>query len=117
MAFKEKISELTASESIISPDCIFTGNLITKGSIKIEGIVNGSISEAKEVFVSKTAKITGDISSEKCIVYGAIKGNILSKNFVEIMSTASIIGDITTQKIMVEEGAGINGMVRVKNQI
>jgi cytoskeletal protein CcmA (bactofilin family) len=116
MAFKEKISELTTSESIISSDCIFTGNLITKVSIKIDGTVEGSINEAKEVFIGKTAKINGDVSSERCIVYGSISGNVFSKDFVEVMSTGSIDGDITTEKIMVEEGACINGMVKVKNQ-
>jgi len=111
---REKISELTSTESVISEDCIFTGNIVTKGSIKIEGTVDGSISEAKEVFISKTSKITGDISSEKCVIYGNVKGNILVNDMVEVMSSASIEGNITAPRIMIEEGAFFNGEINMK---
>ncbi|MEF3279713.1 MAG: polymer-forming cytoskeletal protein [Elusimicrobiota bacterium] len=111
---KEKLSEFTASETIISSDCVFTGNIITKGSIKIEGSVEGNISEAKEVFIGKTARVNGDVSSEKCIIYGNLKGNIFVKEIVEIMSSASVEGGITASRIMIEEGANINGKVEMK---
>jgi cytoskeletal protein CcmA (bactofilin family) len=111
---REKISELTSTESVISEDCIFTGNIVTKGSIKIEGTVDGSISEAKEVFISKTSKITGDISSEKCVIYGNVKGNILVNDMVEVMSSASVEGNITAPRIMIEEGAFFNGEINMK---
>ncbi|HOJ86297.1 MAG: polymer-forming cytoskeletal protein [Elusimicrobiales bacterium] len=113
---KEKISELTSSESVISADCIFTGNIVTKGSIKIEGTVDGSVSEAKEVFISKTAKITGDISGEKCVIYGNVKGNILASDMVEIMSSASVEGDVTALRIMIEEGANFNGKITMRSK-
>lgn len=113
--FKDKISEFTVSETNISSDCIFTGNIITKGSIKIEGSIEGNITEAKEVFISKTAKVNGDISCDRCIVYGTVKGNVFVKDIVEIMSTGIINGDITTSKIMIEEGGVINGKVETKH--
>lgn len=112
--FKDKISEFTVSETNISSDCIFTGNIITKGSIKIEGSIDGSITEAKEVFIGKTAKVNGDISCEKCIVYGTVKGNIFVKDIVEVMSSGVIEGDITASRIIVEEGGVLNGKVETK---
>jgi cytoskeletal protein CcmA (bactofilin family) len=114
---KTKLAEITSTESIIAEDCIFTGNIVTKGSLRVDGVVDGNISEAKDVFVSKTGKVNGDISSEKCVVYGNVKGNIVVKEKLEIMSSSTIEGDITSPKILVEEGAIFNGNINMKKGV
>lgn len=111
---KDKIKEFNSSETIIVQDCIFTGNITTKGILRIEGTVEGNINEAKEIFITKTARINGDISAEKAIIYGKITGNIFVNGSTEIMSTAEIEGDISTSKIMIEEGAKVNGKINMK---
>ncbi len=113
---KEKVSELQTSQSIITQDCIVSGNITTKGSIKIEGSLEGNINEAKEVFISKTGMINGDISCSNCIIYGIVKGNITAKDIIEIMSSASVEGDLTTSRIMIEEGAKFNGKINTNSK-
>lgn len=113
---KGKISELTSTESVISEDCIFSGNINTKGCLKVEGVVEGNINASKEVFVAKTAKINGDITCEKCIIYGTINGNVTASEVVEVMSIGSVCGDITTSRIIVEEGGFISGKLNMKKE-
>jgi len=112
--FKDKLADITSTESVIAEDCVFTGNISTKGSIRIDGIVDGNISEAKDVFISKTGKINGDISSEKCIIYGNVDGNIVVKDKIEIMASATVEGNIISPKVLIEEGAFFNGNITMK---
>jgi len=112
--FKEKLRDITSTESVITEDCVFTGNVSTKGALRVDGIVDGNISEAKEVFVSKTGKVNGDISCEKCIIYGNVVGNIVVKEKTEIMSSATIEGSIASPKVLIEDGAVFNGNISMR---
>lgn len=114
MALREKLSEITATESIVSEDCTFCGNINTKGSLKIEGIVEGNIVQAKDVFIGKAARVNGDITCERCTVYGQVNGNITACGLIEVMSVGSVKGDIIASKIMIEEGGFVCGKVEVK---
>lgn len=114
--FKGKISDLTTTESVISQDCIFAGNINTKGSLKIEGVVEGNINGAKEVFIAKTAKVNGDVVCERCIVYGSVNGNITASESVEIMSIGSVCGDIKTPRIMIEDGGFFVGKMEMNRK-
>lgn len=113
---KGKITELTATESIISEDCVFSGNINTRGSLKVEGIIEGSVNGAKEVFIAKTARINGDIVCERCIVYGSVNGNITASESVEVMSIGSVCGDIKTSRIMIEDGGFFCGKLDMKKE-
>lgn len=113
---KDKISELTVSESVISEDCVFSGNINTRGSIKIEGVVEGNINAAKDVFISKTARINGDVVCDKCTVYGTVNGNVTANDMVEIMSIGYVCGDIKTSRIAIEEGGFISGKIEMKKE-
>jgi len=114
---KEKLADITSTESVIAEDCVFTGNISTKGSLRIDGVVDGNITEAKDVFVSKIGKVNGDVSCQNCVVYGNVRGNIVSKEKVEIMSSASVEGDVTSSKILIEEGAIFNGNITMKKGV
>lgn len=115
-SLKGKISELTSTESIISEDCVFSGNITTKGCIKIEGVVEGNINASKEVFVAKTARVNGDITCEKCVIYGSVNGNITAADIVEIMSIGCVCGDIKTSRISIEDGGFLSGKVDMKKE-
>ncbi|MGC8867406.1 MAG: bactofilin family protein [Elusimicrobiales bacterium] len=116
MAIKQKILELTSTESIIAQDCVFTGNISTRGSLKVEGIVEGNINSSKDVFIAKTARVNGDIICERCSIYGSINGNITANDIVEIMSIGSVCGDVKTSRIMVEEGGFVSGKIEMKRE-
>ncbi|PIS47714.1 MAG: hypothetical protein COT17_01980 [Elusimicrobia bacterium CG08_land_8_20_14_0_20_51_18] len=107
--FKEKIVELSSSDTVIAPDAFLKGDIIVKGSIKIEGNVEGSVNESRTVTIGKNGRIKGDISCDRCVVYGEIKGNIFASEHVEAMSNCRIEGDIKAVRVTMEEGAFFNG--------
>jgi cytoskeletal protein CcmA (bactofilin family) len=95
--------------SVVGPEAYFQGTLTAKGSIRIDGKVEGGVSEAQAVVVGNGGRIIGDISCESAIVGGEVKGNISATKYTELLQTAKVTGDISTSRLVVEDGALFNG--------
>ncbi|MCX5786088.1 MAG: polymer-forming cytoskeletal protein [Elusimicrobia bacterium] len=102
-------------DTIIGNAAYFQGTLTAKGSLKIDGRVDGSIVDAKIVTIGKTGKIKGDISCEICYVCGDVKGNITALDHIEAVVGARIDGDLRAPKIILEDGAVFNGNCRMES--
>jgi cytoskeletal protein CcmA (bactofilin family) len=96
-------------DTVIGNEAYFQGTLTAKGSLRIDGRVDGSIVDAKIVTIGKTGKVKGDISCEICYVCGEVKGNITALDHAEALSGSRVDGDLRSPKIMLEEGAVFNG--------
>jgi cytoskeletal protein CcmA (bactofilin family) len=101
--------DATNPDTVFGKEAYFQGTLTAKGSLKIDGRIDGSIVDAKMVTLGKTGKIRGDISCETCSVGGEVKGNILALASIEVLSGARVEGDLRAPRIMLEEGAFFNG--------
>ena len=96
-------------DTVIGNEAYFQGTLTAKGSLRIDGRVDGSIVDAKIVTVGKTGKVKGDISCEVCYACGEINGNITALDHIEALDGARVDGDLRSPRIMIEEGALFNG--------
>ena len=101
--------ETKNGDTVIGNEAYFQGTLTAKGSLRIDGRVDGSIVDAKIVTVGKSGKIKGDISCEICYVCGEVKGNITALDHIEALSGCRVDGDMRSPRIMLEEGAHFNG--------
>lgn len=101
------------SVSVIGPDLTITGNLISKGEVQIDGIVEGNI-HGSHVIVGESASITGGIISEEVVIRGHVMGSIRSKR-VMLQSTSQVDGDIYHQALSIEQGAMFEGKSRRSN--
>ena len=95
--------------SVIGPEAYFQGTLSAKGSLRVDGKMDGTITDAQSVIIGSTGKVEGDIAGETVVVGGEVKGNICASQFTELLASARVTGDIRTAKILVEEGAYFEG--------
>lgn len=107
--------EAKNGDTVIGNEAYFQGTLTAKGSLRIDGRVDGSIVDAKIVTVGKSGKVKGDISCEICYVSGEIKGNITALDHIEALKGSRVDGDIRSPRIMLEEGALFNGNCSMDN--
>lgn len=105
----EKMFDFGNMVSVIGPEAYFKGTVTAKGSIRVDGKMDGSITEAAAVIVGESGMVGGDISCENATIGGEVKGNIAAARSVELLSSARVTGDIRTAKILIEEGAYFNG--------
>ena len=101
--------ETKNGDTVIGNEAYFQGTLTAKGSLRIDGRVDGFVVDAKTVTIGKSGKVKGDISCEVCYVSGEIRGNITALDHVEAQAGCRIDGDIRSPKVMLEEGALFNG--------
>lgn len=101
--------EAKNGDTVIGNEAYFQGTLTAKGSLRIDGRIDGSIVDAKIVTVGKTGKIKGDISCEICYICGEVRGNVTALDHVESLAGSRVDGDLRAPRIMLEEGAIFNG--------
>jgi len=96
-------------ETIIGPSVKVKGNFSTRGNLRIEGELEGSLKTDSNLLVGKSAKIIAAVAANNAQVAGEIKGNVKIKGLIELESTAKVVGDLEAKEISVAKGAVING--------
>lgn len=102
-----------ATLSIISAGTTITGDIACGGVLKVEGRIDGSVLQARQVMLAKEGVIQGSVSAHEVVVGGVIDGNVSASDRLELQTSAVVNGDITTKSIVVMEGARINGGVKM----
>ena len=100
-------------ETLIGAESDFQGELNVKGTVRIEGRVEGRVN-ADYVILSETGVVKGEVSAKKIIVGGKTEGNLRAQDIVEIKTTGKVLGDIFTNKLSVAEGGIFNGKIEMK---
>jgi cytoskeletal protein CcmA (bactofilin family) len=95
-------------ETIIGADSEFKGELKVKGTLRVDGSMEGGI-QADWVIVGESGKIGGNIESRGTIVGGRIEGSIHAKEIVELKQAACVKGEIHSAKLAITEGAVFSG--------
>ena len=102
------------AQSLTVRDLTIAGNLICKGEVQVDGIVEGDI-EGSHVVVGEGATVTGSISAEEVVVRGHVVGSVHSKR-VMLQTTSEVEGDIFHQSLSIEQGAMFEGKSRRTNE-
>jgi cytoskeletal protein CcmA (bactofilin family) len=99
--------------SIIASDMVITGDLDTKGVVRVEGRIRGNVRVGAQVLVAQGAVIEGDLHTQEVVVAGQVSGAIHARDRVELQATALVTGDIFTPRISIVEGARVTGEVKM----
>ncbi len=99
--------------SIVARDMTIIGDMETKGVVKVEGRVKGTIRAEAQVIISPGAIIEGDLHTKEAVVAGEIRGTINAAERVELQATALVRGDIATPRIAILEGGKVTGEVNM----
>jgi cytoskeletal protein CcmA (bactofilin family) len=101
----------TAAVSIIGPGMRVVGDCETEGTLRIEGIVEGTVRAGKAVVIGKDGAILGDLLTQDAIIGGKVTGIVIAESRLELQATCLIEGEIRARRIKLDEGGRINGKV------
>jgi cytoskeletal protein CcmA (bactofilin family) len=99
------------TKSVLISDVKIKGNITEKGSIIVDGEVEGNIN-ADHVETFENSHIKGNIKSKKTFISGKLKGDINS-DIVHIRKTADVDGVIKQKTLSIEEGS----LLTIKTEI
>ncbi|MDA7728984.1 polymer-forming cytoskeletal protein [Flavobacteriales bacterium] len=104
-----KNKETTAAINMIGAGTVITGDIQSKGDIRVDGTLKGSVNTSGKVVLGKDGVIEGDVVCADADVSGTIKAKISVTQLLSLKSTAKLNGDIITNKLSIEPGASFTG--------
>jgi cytoskeletal protein CcmA (bactofilin family) len=113
---KGKSHNVDKIEAVIGPAASFNGHLQCDGSVRIDGLCEGTIETAGNVIIGEGAKVMADIIAENVSVAGALKGNITARERLEILPTGRVWADITVTSFLLDEGGFFRGEIIMSDE-
>lgn len=91
----------------------FEGKLSFRDTVRIDGTFTGEISSENTLIVGESGKIHATIKSVCVMVSGQVDGDIQASTQIVLHKSAVVNGDLVAPNIVMEEGAQLNGNVRM----
>jgi cytoskeletal protein CcmA (bactofilin family) len=91
----------------------FEGKLSFRDTVRIDGIFSGEISSDNTLIVGESGQIHATIHSICVVISGRVEGDIHAKEQIVLHKTAVVNGNLEAPAITMEEGAQLNGSVRM----
>lgn len=101
--------------SIISSDMNVLGNLITEGTVDIDGKLEGNV-QSHFVTVRGNGVIHGDIFAHRAHIYGKVKGTIRAAE-VHLFNNCHVEGTVMHEMLSVEDGAFVDGSFKRTDRV
>jgi cytoskeletal protein CcmA (bactofilin family) len=97
-------------ESLIGSNSGFRGDVDVKGTLRVDGTLEGNIT-AEYVIIGEKAFVKGNITANEITIGGKVEGNLTAKELLEITANAYACGDIVAGKLSMAEGGTLNGRI------
>lgn len=91
----------------------FEGKLSFRDTVRIDGTFTGEITSENTLIVGESGKIHATIKSVCVVVSGLVDGDIQASSQIVLHKSAVVNGDLVAPNIVMEEGAQLNGNVRM----
>ncbi|OPY05560.1 MAG: Polymer-forming cytoskeletal [Syntrophorhabdus sp. PtaB.Bin184] len=103
-----KKHEAGSLETLIGQDSIIRGEIISKGVVRLDGTLEGSI-KADYLILGRSGSVKGDMAAREIVVDGTVEGDLQAEELVEINPDGAVEGNIRTAKLIITEGAFFSG--------
>jgi cytoskeletal protein CcmA (bactofilin family) len=98
----------TTMTTVIGADSRVHGELHSKGTVRIDGILEGNI-QADWVIVGESGSIQGEMTVRGTAVGGRVEGTIRASEMVEVTPKGRVHAEIFTAKLSIAEGGIFEG--------
>ncbi len=91
----------------------FEGKLSFRDTVRIDGCFRGEIASENTLIVGESGEIHASIHSNMVVISGTVVGNVHAACKLVLHKTARVNGDVETPSLVVEEGAVLNGQLKM----
>jgi len=106
---KDKDMSDNGEVTIVGTGARLEGNVVSAGSLRIDGQVKGQINADGDVTLSAQSQVEADIRAQNVSIAGRFTGNIVVKDKAHLARGGRIDGNITSKTLVVEEGGVFHG--------
>lgn len=101
--------------NLINVSTVVEGKITSKGSIRIDGKLTGTLNAEGGLVVGTTGEIVGDITAKTLVSGGNLQGKVIIHDRTVLESTCHFTGELFTQKLIIEEGALFDGQCQMSD--
>jgi len=87
----------------------FTGVLTYRGSVRIDGRLEGEVRATGSLLVGEAGWIRGRVEVDELVVAGTLEGEIEARGRVELLPSARVRANVRTPRLVLAEGCVLNG--------
>ncbi len=96
-------------DTVLGPGCKIDGDVTVRGSVLVQGEVEGAVHATGEVEIERGAHVQGEIRGEHARVSGRIDGNVKVRDSIELRQGAHLSGDVYARSFRIQDGAVFQG--------
>ncbi|WP_139957464.1 bactofilin family protein [Flavicella sediminum] len=103
--------------NVIGKKTSITGDIVSEGDFRIDGVVEGSVKAKGKVIVGKEGRVQGEIECSNAEIEGEVNGSLSVNNMLSLKATAVVSGEVVIGKLTVEPGAAFNAICSMKGML
>jgi cytoskeletal protein CcmA (bactofilin family) len=114
----------TNASTMIGAGTTITGDLLSNGDIRIDGILKGNLKGKSKIIIGADGVVEGNIEGLHADIMGHVTGTIKVQELLYLHGSTEVNGDIYAGKLQIEPTAVFNGkcnmganVVELKNDI
>src|SRR5229473_2298286 len=108
------VESLGPDETNIGKSIVIKGDVSGSGDVYLDGELEGSVELLDGTLtVGPAGRIRANLQARSIVVEGRVDGNLFGLERAELKKSATVVGDIYTPRIAIEDGAFLEGNVRV----
>jgi cytoskeletal protein CcmA (bactofilin family) len=97
----------------MGPGDILEGKLIYDGSIHADGQVQGEVRVTGNIDVASSANVRALLEGANVTLKGQVEGQVTARDKLTLGKNARLQGDIQVKRLQIDDGATLNGHVRM----
>ena len=97
----------------MGPGDILEGKLIYDGSIHADGKVEGEVRVTGNIDVASSANVRALLEGSNVSLKGNVEGAVTARDKLTLGKNARLQGDIQVKRLQIDDGATLNGHVRM----
>ena len=97
----------------MGPGDILEGKLIYDGSVHADGRVEGEVRVTGNIDVANGATVKAQLEGSNVSLKGNVEGSVTAHDKLTLGRNARLSGDIQVKRLQIDDGASLNGHVRM----
>ena len=97
----------------LGPGDSLEGKLNYTGSVNVQGRAEGELRVSGNIEVASGATVKALLEGSNVNVRGDVEGSLTARDKLTLSKGAKLSGDVTVKRLQIEDGASLNGHVRM----
>lgn len=103
-------------DTVIGPETELKGDVSVRGSMRMDGKIEGNLSVMDSLYMGKGAHVRGDVHCKDGVIAGKIEGNLVVQGALELQSSATVLGDVKCRNLVLARDAFLDGRVSMREE-